>query len=80
MDTRTSSLPASAFAVAHGQRIPRLEQIGPAHFQLCFDDPEGQAAKLIDNYFHGATVSARDFYSALRDLRLAINKAKGGAR
>lgn len=80
MDTRTSSLPAGAFAVAHGHNLPRLELIGPDHFGLVFADPDGQVAKLIDNYFHGAAVSARDFYSALRDVRLTINRAKGGAR
>jgi hypothetical protein len=80
MDTRTSSLPAGAFAVAHGHNLPRLELVGPDHFGLVFDDPDGQIAKLIDNYFRGATVPARDFYSALRDVRLAINRAKGGAR
>jgi hypothetical protein len=80
MDTRTSSLPASAFVLAHTHNQPRLELVGPDHFGLVFDDPDGQVAKLIDNYFHGATVSARDFYSALRDVRLAINRAKGGAR
>jgi hypothetical protein len=79
MDTRTASLPAGAFAVAHGQPLPRLESISPNHFGLLFDDPDGQALKLIDNYFHGAAVPARDFYAALRDLRLAINRAKAGA-
>jgi len=80
MDIRTSSLPAGAFAVAHGHKLPRLETVGPNHFGLVFEDPDGEVAKLIDNYFHGARVSARDFYAALRDIRLEINRAKGGAR
>lgn len=79
MDARTSSLPAAAFTIARGHK-PRLETIGPNHFGFVFEDPDGQVAELISNYFHGAAVSARDFYAALRDLRLKINEAKGGAQ
>ena len=79
MEITTSSLPAGAFAIASGERFPRLQAVTPDRFQLCFED-SGKTKELFDAYFRGAEVPARDFYVALRDLRAAINRAKGGAR
>jgi hypothetical protein len=79
MEVKTMSLPAGAFALAHGERFPRLTAITPDRFELWFED-SGKTAELFDAYFRGSKVSARDFYVALHDLRMAINRAKGGAR
>jgi hypothetical protein len=79
MEVKTLSLPAGAFALAHGERFPRLTAIAPDRFELWFED-SGRTAELFDAYFRGSEVSGRDFYVALRDLRAAINRSKGGAR
>jgi hypothetical protein len=80
--TNTTSLPAAAFAVAHGVKLPRLEPIGPDRFQFSFDDDaEGIVPDRIHDYFSGASVSGREFFRALSDIRGAIRRTKqGGAR
>ena len=83
METHTSCLPAAAFVVCRGHNFPRIQRIGETgRFEMFFDDPNGEVKKLFAEYFHGATVPrVRDFYSALVDLRFAINRAlDGGAR
>jgi hypothetical protein len=82
--TSTTYLPAAAFAVAHGNPLPRLKAIGSdgSRFEFFFDsDPDDEIASLIRDYFKGASVPGVEFFRALQDLRFAINRAKhGGAR
>ncbi len=82
--TSTTSLPAAAFAVAHGNPLPRLEAIGTdrSRFEFFFDnDPDGEISCLIRDYFKGEPAPGREFFRAVQDLRFAINRIKhGGAR
>lgn len=75
--TKTTSMPAAAFVVAHGWPMPEFEQTSPGRFTFVFRN----ATKLLQGYFSGETVAARDFYRALQEIRFAVNRAKnGGAR
>jgi hypothetical protein len=78
----TTSMPAAAFAVAHGCGRPRLEQLSPGRFKFVFeDDRDGKTSRLILAYFNGETASACEFYKALQSLRAVVNVTKhGGAR
>ena len=82
--TSTTSLPAAAFAVAHGNRLPRLEPIGSdqSRFEFFFDsDPDGEISRLIRDYFNGESAPGLNFFRALQDLRFTVNRARhGGAR
>lgn len=75
----TMSLPGAAFVVAHGVKMPRVEDaMGRSKF-VFEDDPRVQ--RLLEDYRDGESVSGRDYYRALQDIRVAINRTKsGGAR
>ena len=73
---QTMSLPGAALVVAHGYDLPRIESVPGDRFQFSFNDPTGKVAALLETYFVGASVSARDYYRGLQDLRYAINRAK----
>ncbi len=78
----TTSMPAAAFALAHGCARPVLEDLSPGHFKFVFkDDCDGNISRLICSYFNGESVSASDFYRALQSLRAVVNVTKhGGVR
>jgi len=82
--TSTTSLPAAAFAMAHGNPLPRLQAYATDKTRFAFfwdNDPDGEIAALIRDYFIGENVSGRDFFRSLQDIRGAINRTKnGGAR
>ena len=84
METSTTSLPAAAFAMAHGSPLPRLVPSNTAgtHFGFVWDnDPDGEIGFLFKDYFKGESISGRDFFRTLQDLRGAINCTKNrGAR
>jgi hypothetical protein len=69
---RTGSLPAAAFIVASGYRIPHFEEASDRAV-FVFPDPHGTAAQVLDDYINGEKVSARDYYRALQDIRYAMN-------
>jgi hypothetical protein len=78
----TTSMPAAAFAIAHGCSRPTLEQLSPGRFKFVFEnDQDGKVSRLIVAYFNGESVSASEFYRALQSLRAVVNVTKhGGAR
>ena len=79
--TFTNSIPSAAFAVSKGAPAPRFEEYQHGRYQMFFDeDPDGEIGRTLSEYFSGATVVANDFYSALQDIRIALNIAKGGVR
>ena len=81
METSTTSMAAAAYAMAKGQKLPRLEQDGNDHFKMFFDDPTGEVSRLIVEYFNEEPISGCVFYRSLCNLRGAMNRAKknGGA-
>jgi hypothetical protein len=79
--TSTTSLPAAAFAMAHGSPLPRLvpSNIEGTRFDFVWDnDPDGEIGFLFKDYFKGESASGRDFFRALQDIRVAVNSAKNG--
>lgn len=77
----TTSMPAAAFAVAHGCARPQLEQLGHNWFKFVFEDKDGTVSRLILGYFNAEPAPACAFYKALQTLRANVNAIKnGGAR
>ena len=79
----TTSMPAAAFAVAHGCSRPLLEEdLSPGRVRFGVeDDRDGNISRLIVAYFNGEQASACEFFKALQNLRAAVNITKrGGVR
>lgn len=82
-EARIKSLPAAAYAIAKGAKLLRCEPSQPGRVDFILEDPLYNVATTARDFFTGAEVSARDYYRALQDVRLAVNRFfgdKGGAR
>jgi len=82
-ETKVSSLPAAAYAIAKGAKFLRCEAGTPGRAEFIFDDPHANVTATARDFFLGCEVSARDYYRALQDVRWAVNRVlrpNGGAR
>ena len=68
----TSDLNLAAFLMTQGQPLEGVSRDGP---RLVFSFP-AQARAVTPGYYSGATVQARAFANALRDLKALIRETK----
>jgi hypothetical protein len=79
-ESKVNSLPAAAYVLAKGAKFLRCEPDSPSRVDFVFDDPLSTVSDATREFFSGAALPSRDYYRALQDLRLAINRHKNGGR
>ena len=81
MESIVKSLPAAAFCLSHGCKLLRCEPVERGRVDFIFDDPQSSVAEMVTQFFVGGSVSGRDFYRAVMDVRFAAKRTlSGGAR
>ena len=71
-------LNVAAFLVVRGFRLLGVEPAGGKRLSFRFEDDQGNARAAALEYFSGATVSARDFAAAEKNLKTVIYSARNG--
>jgi hypothetical protein len=72
-----SDIGASAFLLAHGLKLVRLELVGPNRYGFVFDDPRGIAPGYVADFHDGSQAPAKKLLDSLRELKNQLYAQKG---